>query len=263
MLAPLYEVRHREIYNPTEQRRIHTLLQSLLGQLACQAAPHLLDFGAGTGNLTRHLLTLGADVVAADVSDGSLRELQVASARLGRLKTMVLNGRDLVGVDSDSFDMVTTYSVLHHVPDYLAIVDELVRVARPGGFIYIDHEVCPSYWQADAGYTAYLQDLARSPQCAAGAFLSAMSKLLTRRGWRYIWAKLRLCGVPIPDDGDIHVHKDDHIDWSAIRGCLEPLCEIVAQEDYLVCREHEDPPPVWLRWRDRCADMRLIVARKR
>jgi SAM-dependent methyltransferase len=263
LLAPVYEGRHREIFNPVEQRRIHELLRSLLLQTPAQAAPSVLDFGSGTGNLTLQLLGLDADVVAADVSEGSLRELRATAGRRSSLKTRVLNGRDLHGFDSGAFDMVATYSVLHHVPDYLAVVDEFVRVARAGGIIYIDHEVCPSYWEDDPEYLAYLADLERSRPSLAESLLHALPKLLTCKGWRYLWGRLRLQGAEIADDGDIHVHKEDHIDWAAIRERLEPCCDIVAQEDYLVCREQQDPPPVWSRWRNRCADMRLIVARKR
>lgn len=55
--------------------------------------------------------------------------------------------------------MVATYSVLHHVPDYLKIVDEFVRVLKPGGVIYIDHEVSPSYWEINDTYQSYLEEL--------------------------------------------------------------------------------------------------------
>lgn len=264
IIAPLYEGRHGEIFNPTEQGRIHNLLQFLLGKTCCQGVPRALDFGAGTGNLTRQLLKLGVAVVAVDVSEGILKELRALMGSHNRLNTMILNGVNLAGLESDGFDMVAAYSVLHHIPDYLGIVDEFVRVVKPGGLIYIDHEVCPSYWEDNAEYLAYSQELAEFQKNQYDNILRRLLTLLTRKGsWRYILASLRLRGNQIVDDGDIHVHKDDHIEWSAIREHLEPFCEIVAEEDYLVCRERQDPPCVWSSWRDRCVDMRLIVARKK
>ncbi len=262
-LAPLYERRHGEIFNPTEQRRIHNLLSSLLSKTPGQDAPRVLDFGAGTGNLTRQFLGLGAFVVAADVSEGILKELRALTGRHSRLETKVLNGRDLDGLDSDSFDMVAAYSVLHHLPDYLAIIDELVRVLRPGGIIYIDHEVSPSFWENNVGYQQYSQELEEFHKSRSEGILRRLFNLLTRKGsWRYILAALRQRGNQIVDDGDIHVHKDDHIEWPAIRERLEPFCEVVAEEDYLVCREQAEPPSVWSRWSDRCTDMRFFVARR-
>lgn len=263
-IAPLYERRHREIFNSTEQRRIHDLLQSLLDKTLCQGVPRVLDFGAGTGNLTRQLLKLGAAVVAADVSEGILRELRALAGRQSRLETMILNGRDLAGVDSDYFDIVTAYSVMHHVPDYLAIVDEFVRVVKPGGLIYIDHEVCPSYWADNAEYQQYCLKLSEFQKTQSNNIFRRLLRLLTRKGcWRYVLAALKMKDNQIVDDGDIHVHKDDHIEWLAIREHLEPFCEIMEEEDYLVCRETHDPPLVWSRWRALCVDMRLFVARKR
>jgi ubiquinone/menaquinone biosynthesis C-methylase UbiE len=263
LLAPLYEGRHGEIFNPTEQRRIHDLLLSVLRKTHNQGAPRVLDFGAGTGNLTRQFLKLGATVVAADVSEGSLGELRALTGRQSSLETIILNGRDLTGVISDSFDIVATYSVLHHVPDYLAIVDEFVRVVKPGGIIYIDHEVGPLYWDDNAEYLAYCLELAEFQKVHPENVLQRLQRLVTRRGgWRHILATVRQRGNQIVDDGDIHVYKHDHIEWSAIRERLEPFCTIVAEEDYLVCRELQDPPPVWSHWSDRCVDMRYLVACK-
>jgi ubiquinone/menaquinone biosynthesis C-methylase UbiE len=263
-LASLYERRHDEIFNPTEQRRIRDLLRSLLVKNFNKSIPRVLDFGAGTGNLTKQLLKFGAAVVAADVSEGILMEMRVLTGRQNRLGTMVLNGRDLTGVDSDSFDMVATYSVLHHVPDYLAIVDEFIRVVKPGGIIYIDHEVCPSFWKDNAEYQQYCHELAEFYKSRPDGILKRLMKLLTRKGClRYVLATLKLRGNRIVDDGDIHVYEDDHIEWSTIRQRLEPFCEIMGEKDYLVCREQQESPFVWSRWRDRCVDMRFLVARKK
>jgi SAM-dependent methyltransferase len=201
IIAPLYEGRHGEIFNPTEQGRIHDVLHSQLGKTLCQGVPRVLDFGAGTGNLTKQLLMLGAAVVAADVSECCLRELLVSVGRQSRLETMILNGRDLAGVDSNSFDMVATYSVLHHVPDYLAIVDEFVRVVKPGGIIYIDHEVCPSFWEDNEEYQQYCQELAEFHKSSSDGILRRLLKADTQGC--YILATLKHRANQIVDDGDI------------------------------------------------------------
>src|SRR5208337_138004 len=146
----------------TEQKRIHHVLKDALEHIKTKSdLPRVLGFGAGTGNLTEHLSGLGVKVVAADISSKYLERLRL---KLGddnskRLETMLLNGNDLSGIPNGSLDMVATYSVLHHVPDYLKIIDEFVRVLKTGGIVYIDHEVCPSYWEQNAEYQAYLEEL--------------------------------------------------------------------------------------------------------
>ncbi len=262
--APLYEERHGEIFNPTEQARIYATLQECCAFIATGAeVPRVLDFGAGTGNLTRHLLVLGAQVVAADVSKGCLKELRQLAEGQGRFETMELNGRDLAGAATASFDMVVTYSVLHHVPDYLAAVKEFVRVVKPGGIIYIDHEVCPAYWEEGSAYAAYSRELAEAPVAAPLATAQKILALFSRKNkWDYLLAAAWLKRHKVQDEGDIHVYQDDHIEWDAIRSLLVPSCQILREDDYLVCREIYQPPPVWEHWHGHCADMRLIVARK-
>lgn len=263
LIAPLYEARHGEIFNQAEQQRIHELLNYAVTSIRTGAeVPSVLDFGAGTGNLTRHLLGLGAAVVASDVSAGCLRELKSSAKKAERLELSPLNGHDLSQFPDESFDMVATYSVLHHVPDYLAIVSEFIRVVKPGGIVYIDHEVCPAYWESRPEYLAYCREVAESQ--FAQPFFQRISHVFQQKyWWRYLSSALRVKWNEVADEGDIHVHPDDHIEWPKIRSRLEPFCEILREQDYLVCRERAFPPPAWEKWRGRCVDMRLFVAGKR
>jgi hypothetical protein len=49
----------------------------------------------------------------------------------------------------DSFDLITFYSVLHHLPDYVAALRVLSGFLKKGGVMYIDHEASPSYWKTN------------------------------------------------------------------------------------------------------------------
>lgn len=265
LIAPVYEGRHAEIFNETEQARLRETLRFALGCVRSAAGePRVLDFGAGTGNLTRHLLDLGARVVACDVSAGCLRQLERSAGAAGRLETSLLNGRDLSQFPDASFDLVAVYSVLHHVPDYLAAVDEIARVVKPGGVICIDHEVCPAYWEERPDYRRYCAEVfkeqAREREGAWRYFLRIMRR---RDRWRYLAAVLYLRLKRVPEDeGDIHTHPDDHIEWDRIRSRLEPGCQLFREEDYLVCRERSVSPRAWQAWREKVADMRVLVARR-
>jgi len=265
LIAPVYETRHAEIFNETEQRRIRAELSAAIGHIrSASGVPRVLDFGAGTGNLTRHLLELGCAAVASDVSAGSLRELKRSVPGSARLELSLLNGRDLARFPEASFDLAGVYSVLHHVPDYLAVIDEFVRVVKPGGVIYIDHEVCPAYWEELPEYRQYTLEVAQRQALETEGPWCRLGGMLRRKGWwRFLAAALYLRLNRVADDGDIHTFPDDHIEWGEIRSRLEPHCELLVEEDYLVCREKAVPPPVWRAWRGRCTDMRLVVARKR
>jgi ubiquinone/menaquinone biosynthesis C-methylase UbiE len=214
IVAADYNKTHVEIYNPTENIRIRGAIKDALLQVrsVIQGMPHVLDFGAGTGNLTHHLLELGAFVVAADVSLLSLSHLKKRFVGNRLLETMQLNGVDLAAFSDHSFDMVTTYSVLHHVPDYLTAVKELVRVVKPGGVIYIDHESCPNYWLPNKQYGIYRTQLAR---CYNPPFMKKMIRKLTLLGdckaWKRFWDRKV---HDLHPEGDIHVTQNDHIEWA-------------------------------------------------
>lgn len=264
-IAPLYEERHSEIYNVVEQKRIAEVIKDVIKNIKTGSKNfHVLDYGAGTGNLTRHLLNAGVSVVASDVSSGCLREVNSTFNKHERLELSLLNGRNLSQFANDSFDVVATYSVLHHVPDYHAIVSEFIRVVKPGGIIYIDHEVCPSYWENKPEYQAYCREVAESQAEHPNTFSQKVLHVLQRKyWWRYLVSLLWLKWSKVTDEGDIHVHADDHIEWAEIQCLLEPCCEILNLKDYLVCRERSFPAPVWGKWSSHLVDMRLIIALKR
>src|SRR5207248_1798095 len=109
-----YDRRHPEIFNPIEQARMHDELGRALAEVRDGGSPpRALDLGCGTGNVTRHLLELGASVLAADVSPEFLAAITRTFGDTGRVETLQLNGRDLTGLADASIDVVCAYSVLH------------------------------------------------------------------------------------------------------------------------------------------------------
>ena len=154
-VARKYDALHGEIFNDIEQNRLAASL-ARARDLVRSGNPALkaFDFGCGSGNVTRHLLDLGLDVTAADVSQGFL-DLVRARYPSERLSTLLMNGRDLSNVGDESHDLIVTYSVLHHIPDYLAAVGELARICKRGGVIMIDHEPTEEYWRGDPVYRTF------------------------------------------------------------------------------------------------------------
>ncbi|MFL5895584.1 MAG: class I SAM-dependent methyltransferase [Thermoleophilaceae bacterium] len=262
-----YERRHPEIFNPVEQARLRDGLRRALAAVTSETGrpPRALDFGCGTGNVTRRLLELGADVVAADVAPELLRVVEQRFAGAG-VETALLNGIDLAGWDDDSLDFVASYSVLHHVHDYLAIVDEMLRVLRPGGVLYVDHEANELFYDRD-GCVWELRRAAREHELARpGAWNPARrrwQRLLVPRNYRERWRRWRDPGYPWNAEGDIHVWEWDHIDWPALREHVERGgAEVVVEEDYLNFSSAY-PGELWQSYAGQCADMRVLIARKR
>jgi SAM-dependent methyltransferase len=250
-VAADYEKIHDEIFNPVEQDRLRRALARAKDALRTRTErPRALDFGCGSGNLTRHLLALGFDVVAADISPAFLDLIERRHAGQA-VETHLMDGRSLAGLEDGAFDFAATYSVMHHVPDYLGAAAEMGRVVCQGGIVYIDHEHSPSYWGADPAYRDFL-------------------RRATRFDWRKFlvphnyYGKLRRMFVDphYSNEGDIHVWPDDHIEWDEIESVLRREgFETVFAEDYLVFRGRYRPE-VHEQYRTRCADMRVLAMRK-
>ncbi len=255
--AVVYEKAHREIFNAIEQRRLYSVLQEAMNAIRTGSKPLVaLDHGCGSGNLTRHLADLGFHVVAADVSDDYLRAVERKFSGTGVVETLKINGSDLSNVPDVRFDLVATYSVLHHVPDYLRIVGEMCRVIKPGGVIYIDHEVTETYYQRPAVYAEFLRKA--RPRVDWRRMLSLM---LDVGGYKHILR--RLANPRYKREGDIHVWPDDHVEWNKVEQVLQSHgFEIVLRQDYLLYKAIYDLR-VYEEYKERCADERVVIARKK
>ena len=249
LLSSKYDARHGEIFNDVEQRRLRGALSRALGCAHFTSGTmRALDVGCGTGNLSRHLLELGAQVVAADVSANFL---DVVRARFdgAKISTLQLNGVNLVGADSSTFDFVATYSVLHHIPDYLGAVDEMARVCKVGGVVYFDHEPTPQYWESREEYLQFLREV-REFDWRKFLVLS-----------NYVGKVRRLFNPKFANEGDIHVWADDHIEWSRIEAKLGDRFELVLSEDYLLFRKGYRRS-VYERYEHDVTDTRVMAFRK-
>ena len=104
----------------------------------CQS---ILDFGAGTGNSIPYFRRYFPEAVltCADVSE---RSLEFASRRFpGRESFVQINERS-VPLPDDSFDLIFTACVFHHIPEseHQLWLRELRRIATPNGkLILFEH----------------------------------------------------------------------------------------------------------------------------
>jgi SAM-dependent methyltransferase len=258
-----YDGNHPEIFNDIEQARLHESLRRLVSESGA-AEPHALDIGAGSGNVTAHLLDLGARVTAAEVSPDFIELLQ---QRFGdAIDTAHINGVDLEGLPDSTFDIVTLYSVLHHIPDYLAIVPEIARVLRPGGLVYFDHEVNEEYWRPGSGWADFRRAADEHRRSQAGWWnphRRRWQRFLIPGNYAHVLHRLRDPEYMLRREGDIHVTAEDHIEWPRIVERVQASgMSVVRSVDYLNYNA-DYPIEVWERFRDGGAtNMHYLVARR-
>ncbi|RPI68094.1 MAG: class I SAM-dependent methyltransferase [Ignavibacteriae bacterium] len=253
-IASRYDDRHGEIYNDVEQERLHHELEHAVRLVTSSSGqPRVFDLGCGSGNLTRHLLALGCHVTTADVTPTFVK--MASALDPANTTPYVLNGVDLSEIPDASFDLAATYSVLHHIPDYILIVQEMARIVKPGGIVYLDHERCERYYQNDAVLQRFFT-LTKEHLTVRWY----ISQLLRPAWWVKRWKKT--LNPRYQEEGDIHVWPDDHIEWPRIRETLQHAgMKIERDHSYLHFQSRYDRG-VYEQYRSQCEDMRVLIARK-
>ena len=115
-------------------------LELIAKRLAFDRVSDVLDVGCGVGHWGRVLarfLPRGALVRGVDRDPSWVEKADLRAAALGlgvRFGSQVSVAEKLPFADA-SFDLVTCQTLLIHVPDPGAVIDEMIRVARPGCLI--------------------------------------------------------------------------------------------------------------------------------
>ena len=107
------------------------LANALCDAASLPASGSALDVGAGTGALTGVLLDRGFEVTAVDPSEPFMGAVH---ARYPRVQVRVAAAEALPFPD-DGFDVVAAQLVVNFMQDADAGVQEMRRVARPGGVV--------------------------------------------------------------------------------------------------------------------------------
>jgi ubiquinone/menaquinone biosynthesis C-methylase UbiE len=138
-------------YQPVVRRFLLKRLQMILSLMGDAHFERLLDGGCGGGiflpELARHCTTL----YASDVHD-QIPAVQAMAARnnvSAEIRQASLLG---TGYPSDFFDAVVIGSVLEFVPDLGGAVDELRRIVKPGGSVFVGFPAANRFVRA--GYAA-------------------------------------------------------------------------------------------------------------
>lgn len=149
-----YDRLTREEYLEETPHLKHAALRRLLRETARAvldhakrraAQPHVLDLGAGEGSVTLMFLEEGAVVTAVDISPQRLAQLRERCSRFAdRLRTVEGDALDAMNRLDGRFDVIVACSFLHHVPDYLSVVEKAKACLRPGGIFLVFQET-PRY----------------------------------------------------------------------------------------------------------------------
>ncbi len=126
---------YARVYDHIFGRIFHESRESAVRSLGAQAGERILEVGIGTG-IALSFYPQNCSVVGIDLSAGMLKKAEKRRQE-ERLDHVTLLQMDAGHMDfpDDSFDTVMAAYVVTAVPDYRKVVNEMIRVCRPGGRI--------------------------------------------------------------------------------------------------------------------------------
>lgn len=103
----------------------------------------MLDIGAGTGAFVNYMQSNGWRAEGLEPDDAAIRR---AAAVYG---LQLKSSSELFNLDTGKYDAITMWHVLEHVHDLHGYIEQLKRIIKPGGRIFI---AVPNYTCYDAGH---------------------------------------------------------------------------------------------------------------
>lgn len=131
-------------YEQIDGRRSEELLDWLRNRLkefskGLSGEMRLLDIGCGSGFVIRAAQGIFKKLYGIDISENILKKgSQFADG-------VICADADFLPLKDESIDMVVLFSTLHHFYDFKPILNQIHRVLKAGGILYIDHDLSKSF----------------------------------------------------------------------------------------------------------------------
>jgi ubiquinone/menaquinone biosynthesis C-methylase UbiE len=124
----------------------------------------ILDAGCGNGGISIAFASAGAEVTGVEVEE-ELYNISIQHAKLHDLRVNFLlydGGR--LPLQDNSFDAAVSTSVLEHTSDPVLYLEEILRVLRPGGSLYLTfpNKLWPKETHTGLWFLTYIPSVFRS-----------------------------------------------------------------------------------------------------
>lgn len=132
----------------TDRREKACVLRALTR--ANPAGP-ILDIPCGTGRMTELLLERGFQVTGGDISEAMMSHASRRTAKYGAQVQFVKCDVEALQFPPESFDLVLTVRLLHHIPAslHISILAQLHRVTRRWVIISFSNKYTIQNWRRD------------------------------------------------------------------------------------------------------------------
>ena len=144
-----------------------------------------VDIGTGAGFTAFAIAEVSDRVVASDITQPMLRQVQRISGERGLPNVQpTQNAAESLPFANGSLDLITSRKAAHHFRDFEAALDEVQRTLRPGGSLVMADTVAPedsalAHWQNAI-------ELRRDYSHVEDRRISVISQMLADRGLEVI-----------------------------------------------------------------------------
>ncbi len=100
----------------------------------------VLEYGCGAGSDALSYLRRGNMVTCCDIVPGNLYAARVNIEKAGFLKSaefQLLDNSYPLPFDDDTFDLINSNGVIHHIPEGAKVIREFYNILKPGGLCYV------------------------------------------------------------------------------------------------------------------------------
>lgn len=137
-----------EAYAHADFSKVNAAFVERLAELVSDEQALAIDLGAGPADIPVRLARArpGWKIVAVDASAAmlSFAEERIEDEDLaGRIELRLADAKK-TPFDEDTFDVVFSNSILHHLTDVAAFWREVIRIARPGAFVFLRDLIRPA-----------------------------------------------------------------------------------------------------------------------
>ncbi len=143
---------HRDLYD-----RLVSALRHAVTEVSEAGLPlDVVEIGAGHGGFTEPMLAAGCRVTALEMSKPSVDRLNGLFASNPLFRSLYTPDGSFGDLGED-YSIAACVSVLHHIPDYLGALHDLVSRIRPGGAVVILQE--PLWYSRVSGFALRMNRL--------------------------------------------------------------------------------------------------------
>jgi 2-polyprenyl-3-methyl-5-hydroxy-6-metoxy-1,4-benzoquinol methylase len=178
------------------------------------AGKTILEIGCGRGGFSNHLARLVPSprrIFACDFSESALR---MGENRYGH-PAITWKKEDIMALSfsDNSFDTAISCETIEHVPDSKQALNELYRVIKPGGTLFL---TCPNYFNLFGIWCIYRWMIGKPFTEGGQPYVHYLLAANVRRWFRHAGFKMEKClssEIIIPARVPRHFYKDKAPSW--------------------------------------------------